>query len=656
MSASNDRQLFIGIDFGTSSSKMAWYDCESHPKRANILRNAEGKEQTPSAIYYGKHEVMVGKPALEMLSEDSESHDVILSIKRHLWDTFRIPVQDGRSFTPVEITTDILRQLRQDANTQHFQQEVNRCVLTHPATMGSAARENLRNAARAAGFTEVELVSEPVAAAIAYVQRGMKAGKHVLVYDLGAGTFDLALLARQSDGTFEPILFRGIEICGGDDFDNALYQYCDQVAQQQLGRPISLTPDRDLSVLDLCREAKERLSRAEKYTLRARLKPNDTPFKCEITRKKFEDLISALVDRTIQKTQALLQEAKNQSYTVDTLVLIGGSTRVPLIKEQLSRQLQELKIEILEWGERDLAVALGAAYYGAVKFYQEKLRVRGEEGSYSSILVVSPKGDEAYTTIGAALQAAQPNHRILVRPGLYREGLVLNKPIGIIGDGPREQIIVESSDADCIAMNTTEATVQGLTLRSRIANPRKKFFAVYIPQGCLRLIDCDVTSDSLACIAICGAETDPTIQGCRIHDGNSAGVVVYQHGKGRLEKCEILGNALAGIQIKEGGNPFIHECLIRFGKAGGLFVSHNGLGSIEHCRIVNNAKAGIEVKEQSNPSIRNCHIADNGYVGIWVHHAGKGYFQQNKIQGNKHEAWKFQQTLLLKAYHTNNAT
>lgn len=647
MSTSSARQPFIGIDFGTSNCKVAAYDSI---RGAIVLKHAENHYLMPSVVYYGKSQMLVGNAAVKMLDDELEAQYVVQSIKRDIGKAMKIPVQGRQKqgelvyITPVEIVTDILRKLRGDTSTLYFnKEEIKRCVLTYPASYGPIARENLRKAAQNAGFSEVEMITEPRAAAIAYTQLVAQKGKNVLVYDLGAGTFDLALVTRQGDATFNSKEFPGFEglsDCGGDDFDNALYEYCDQQAQKNLQptRHLSLTADRDLNMLEHCRKAKEQLSNAQEWKVKTWLQ-GQTPFQCIITRSDFEKLIDQLVEKTIQKTQALLQEAQKQNFVVDTFILIGGSTRVPLIKQRLSTRLQALKLETLEWGERDVAVALGAAYYGAVKFCGEKLKGRDDE--HNRLLVSSnPEHRPDHTTISAALRAAQPGTEIYVRPGIYKEGLVLDKPVRIVGDGPREQIIVESSTTHCVFMQTTEATVEGLTLRCEIESPSQKFVGVYIPQGCLKLIHCDITSNDLACIAIRNTNTRPLIQHCRIHDGKDLGVVVYKQGEGTLQQCEISGHKLSGIQTKEGGHPIVEDCTIRACGDSGLLFTQNGSGSFTNCRIEHNGKAGVEIREGSTPTLSHCYIHSNKYVGVWAHDSGGGSVTNSTIRQNKAGAWK----------------
>jgi len=351
---------FIGIDFGTSKSSMAWYNPRN--RQAEIIKNAEGEEKTPSVVYFGERETLVGKHAEYRLEDKQDRRRVIISAKRELVPDVTIALPD-RQVRAVEVAAEILGKLKRDAQAFHFNQEVTRTVITCPAAFDSLQREKITEAGKLAGFNEVMLLEEPTAAALAYAQAGLQVGNHVLVYDLGAGTFDLAVVARDSDGSFrlamEP---KGLARCGGDDFDLALYGYCDKLAQQQLGRPISLTGELDLYFLRECRERKENLSAHTTCMFSSMLTSESaiTRFKHQVDRTTFEQLIQAHIESTVRLTLTIIEEAKTWGYPIDTVVLIGGSSRIPLAVQLLK---QTMPLEPRHWHQQDMAVALGAAYY-----------------------------------------------------------------------------------------------------------------------------------------------------------------------------------------------------------------------------------------------------------------------------------------------------
>ena len=146
-------------------------------------------------------------------------------------------------------------------------------------------------------------------------------------------------------------------------------------------------------------------------------------------------------------------------------------------------------------------------------------------------------------------------------------------------------------------MQTEKALVKGLTLRGKAATNNNKDFSVDIPQGKLILDDCDMTYDSLSCIAIHGETANPSIRNCQIHDGKQSGVYVHNKGQGTVENCEIFSNSLAGIEIKEEGNPTIRNCQIHDGKQSGVYVYNKGQGTVENCEIFANTYSQIDIKK-----------------------------------------------------------
>lgn len=353
----------LGIDFGTSNSKMAWYNPKT--RQAEVLLNTEGEQQTPSVVYFGTQEILVGKEALEKLEYPEEWERVIISAKREMVNAAPIALPD-RIVRATDVAKEILRKLKSDAEDGHFHEEVKHAVVTCPATFDSLEQDKIREAALGAGFREVELIKEPVAAAYAYAQMGLKVGRYVLVYDLGGGTFDLAVLAREDNESFFPVIPpQGIKRCGGDDFDEALYNFCDKIAQDTLKRRISSFDRRDLYFLFECRRRKHNLTTSERSTFSSLLKPDATRFRYELSRSSFEGLIRGKIDETVQQTKKILEDARQQGYEADTFVLIGGSSRVPLIGTMLKEQFS---LAPLKFDKQDIAVALGGAYLAYKKW------------------------------------------------------------------------------------------------------------------------------------------------------------------------------------------------------------------------------------------------------------------------------------------------
>jgi F-box protein 11 len=245
-------------------------------------------------------------------------------------------------------------------------------------------------------------------------------------------------------------------------------------------------------------------------------------------------------------------------------------------------------------------------------------------------LVVDAMHRGDHPTLTAALATAKPGDRILVRPGLYREGVVIDKPVEIIGDGELGEVVIEANQKDAILFRANMGRIANLTLRQAGGG---NWFCVDITQGRLDLEGCDISSQSLACVAIHGG-ADPRLRRNRIHDGKASGVFVYENGQGTLEDNDIVANAHAGVAIREGGNPTLRRNSIHDGKAAGVFVYENGQGTLEDNDIFANAHAGVAIKESGNPTLRRNRIHDGKSSGVFVYNNGQGTLEDNDIFAN----------------------
>lgn len=345
----------IGIDFGTSKSVVTWLrDGATEPQ---IVRNEEGDESTPSVAYLGHSEKLFGNSAVNMTEDEDEAPYVVASCKRdlRLGLTYALPGDPG----PVEVAAEILRYLlgmvHKDAEVKQFLNgPVETATITCPATFSPLERDRLIEAGKLAGLKHVALLDEPTAAAMACAKALPKAvGKTLLVYDLGAGTFDLAVLTKDGRGEWRPAIEPLGARLGGDDFDSTLFGHFDGKAKEAHGEGLG---GMNALLKVKCRRAKESAVTHGRTNF-SHVMPNGKVFKCVVTRDEFHALISAHVDLTITHVERALDLAKKNDAPVDSCVLIGGSSRIPLIKDRLTALLG---IPTLEWGQRDFAVAVGA--------------------------------------------------------------------------------------------------------------------------------------------------------------------------------------------------------------------------------------------------------------------------------------------------------
>jgi parallel beta-helix repeat protein len=244
------------------------------------------------------------------------------------------------------------------------------------------------------------------------------------------------------------------------------------------------------------------------------------------------------------------------------------------------------------------------------------------------------RGD--YATITEALEAVKAGTRILVRPGVYEEGIVIDKFVEIRGDGERKDIVIEASGKATVLFQANNGRIANLTLRQAVGS---KWYAVDIAQGRLELKDCDISSKDFSCVAI-HSGADPHLRSNRIHDGKEAGVFVYENGQGTLEENEIVANAGAGVKITEYGKPTLRSNRIHDGKTVGVIVHTNGQGTLEGNEIFANALNGVAITNGGNPTLRRNSIFQNGYEGIWVYNGGGGIFEDNVFRDNAEGAWK----------------
>ncbi|MGB8217875.1 MAG: right-handed parallel beta-helix repeat-containing protein [Candidatus Methanoperedens sp.] len=217
------------------------------------------------------------------------------------------------------------------------------------------------------------------------------------------------------------------------------------------------------------------------------------------------------------------------------------------------------------------------------------------------MFVVDPMHRGDYLTITEAIKAARPGTRILVKPGLYEEGLVIDKPLEIIGEGAPGEVVVQALGKDTLLFKTTMGRVVNLNIQQLGGGD---WYGIDIVQGRLELEDCDITSQSLTCVAIHGG-ADPRLRRNRIHDSKAGGgVSVYENGQGTLEDNDIFGNAYSGVLIKMGGNPTLRRNRINKNGYQAVWVYDGGGGTIEDNDLRDNAKGAWNISVDSEPKLK----------------------------------------------------
>ncbi|MCK9472411.1 molecular chaperone DnaK [Sulfurimonas sp.] len=372
----------IGIDLGTTNSCVAVYE----GGEAKIIPNKEGKNTTPSVVAFtDKGEVLVGDPAKRQAI--TNPNKTISSIKRimglmmseenakaaHDKVTYNIIDKDGMAavdiagkiYTPQEISAKILSKLKEDAES-YLGSSVTDAVITVPAYFNDAQRKATKDAGTIAGLNVLRIINEPTASALAY-GLDSKGDENVLVYDLGGGTFDVTVL-EISEGTFEVLSTDGNAFLGGDDFDNKIVDYLNGEFKNAHG--IDLKNDKMAlqRLKDAAENAKKELSSSTETEINlpfiTMTEAGPQHLVIKLTRAKFESMIEKLVEETIDHIKTAMKESGLDNNAIKEIIMVGGSTRVPLAQEMVSKFFGGKKLN--KSVNPDEVVAAGAAIQGGV--------------------------------------------------------------------------------------------------------------------------------------------------------------------------------------------------------------------------------------------------------------------------------------------------
>jgi hypothetical protein len=427
-------------------------------------------------------------------------------------------------------------------------------------------------------------------------------------------------------------------------------------------------------------------------------------------REKLSEMLTrhgpSLIDDP-RRLEALLRDCcANYKREVNVLVmalkekvaaeLVSASSGVPA-EVHLSRLTQRLQFnsglseEAARWAVRSWASALGIIPGNEPQ--TTAARVDWQQPAEPALplqpqrphITVSQRGGGDYRTISEAIKNAGASSRIVVRPGRYAESLVISKPVEIVGEGPLEQIVIDSLGSPCIMARATQGSARNLTLRARVSENGNQFFAVDISFGQLTLEGCDISNESSACVSIHGSSASPIIRSCKIHDGNSYGIWVWDNAAGVIEDCEVYDNAGAGVVISgdtmeearqmaaltiaeamdepeaapeilnrhsgkapgsqrlgerlDGLIPLIRRCRIRAGHDHGVWIHYKGEGVIENCYVVENALAGVCIDQGSAATIRHCRISRNGWEAVRLSDGSTGTVEGSDLRENAGSAW-----------------
>ncbi len=351
-------EKILGIDLGTTNSAFAVME-GGDPE---IIVNSEGDRTTPSVVAFDDGERIVGKAAKNQAVQNPEN--TVQSIKRHMGKQDYTVALDGDEYTPEQISAMVLQKIKRDAE-EYLGHDVEKAVITVPAYFNDKQRQATKDAGEIAGLEVERIINEPTAASMAY---GLddESEQTVLVFDLGGGTFDVSIL-ELGGGVYEVIATNGDNTLGGDDWDEAIIDWVANDFEKEHG--IDLREDRQAlqRLKDAAEEAKIELSSRKEATINLPFitATDDGPVHLEkdITRAKFDSLTQDLLERTVDPTEQALADAGLSKSDIDEVILVGGSTRMPQVQNQVEELTgQQPKKNV----NPDEAVALGAAIQGGV--------------------------------------------------------------------------------------------------------------------------------------------------------------------------------------------------------------------------------------------------------------------------------------------------
>ena len=387
----------IGIDLGTTNSCVAVME----GGKPTVIPNQEGSRTTPSIVAFTKNgERLVGEPAKRQAVTNADK--TIASIKRQMGKDYHVTI-DGKQYSPQQISAMILQKLKADAEN-YLGETVSEAVITVPAYFNDAQRQATKDAGKIAGLDVKRIINEPTAAALAYGLDNENEQK-ILVYDLGGGTFDVSVI-EIGDGVIEVLATNGDTHLGGDDFDNKIVDWMINEFKNNEGVDLSSDKMAMQRLKEAAEKAKKELSAATTTNI-------NLPFitavdgmpkhlDMDLTRAKFDELTADLVERTAIPVQNALRDAGLTSNDISKVLLVGGSTRIPAVQEQVKSLPAKEPNKSLN---PDEAVAIGASIQGG--------KLAGDAGAGDILLLdVTPLSLSIETMGGVATKLIERNTTI----------------------------------------------------------------------------------------------------------------------------------------------------------------------------------------------------------------------------------------------------
>ncbi|MBE5848596.1 MAG: molecular chaperone DnaK [Lachnospiraceae bacterium] len=387
----------IGIDLGTTNSCVAVME----GGKPTVITNTEGSRTTPSIVAFTKTgERLVGEAAKRQAVTNAEN--TVSSIKREMGSDYKVSIED-KKYSPQEISAMILQKLKADAEG-YLGEKVSEAVITVPAYFNDAQRQATKDAGKIAGLDVKRIINEPTAAALAYGLDNEKEQK-IMVYDLGGGTFDVSVI-EIGDGVIEVLATSGNNRLGGDDFDNKITQWMLDEFKKAEGVDLSGDKMAMQRLKEAAEKAKKELSSATTTNINLPFitATNEGPkhFDMNLTRAKFDELTSDLVEKTAEPVRTALKDAGITASDLGQVLLVGGSTRIPAVQEKVKQLTGKEPSKSLN---PDECVALGASIQGG--------KLAGDAGAGEILLLdVTPLTLSIETMGGVATHLIERNTTI----------------------------------------------------------------------------------------------------------------------------------------------------------------------------------------------------------------------------------------------------
>lgn len=370
-----------GIDLGTTYSCIATLDNNGNPE---VVRNQVDASDTLASVVYfeSSDNVVIGASAKDMIETDGDR--VVQFVKREIGKPDAHTYEfDGKTYTPVEISSLILKRLKQMVEEQGG--NVDDVVITCPAYFGLEERNATKKAGELAGLHVLNLINEPTAAALSYCARQFQEERTILVYDLGGGTFDVTIVKMSQVLNDEGnevqkvtvVATGGNDKLGGKDWDDKLFEYIIQVCCDENGlTPLEIDAETRQIIRSRVEIAKKKLSTSE--STKVKINVNGSMTNIVITRDEFEQLTSNLVAQTMNYVEEVIKNANNPN--IDMVLLVGGSTYMPMIHDTVEKRFPQ-KVQL---HDPDRAVAMGAAIYASMLVEENMLEMSSSENGLTS--------------------------------------------------------------------------------------------------------------------------------------------------------------------------------------------------------------------------------------------------------------------------------